>query len=127
MSIDYLNDLERAIENGRDVYACPGIGRNQYMIAKSMDELRKVAKRVADTQKAPTNIVRLVPRSEAIAGDLYLVPISVEEPGPRGEPQIKWRPVETKEAADMMRDVRNGPAPYFAMQVQETIEPAVPA
>ena len=52
------------------------------------------------------------------------MPISVEEPGPRGEPQIKWRPVETKEAADMMRDVRHGPAPYFAMQVQEVIEPA---
>ena len=62
MSIDYLTDLERAIENGRDVFACPGIGRNQYVISKTVEDLKKIAKRVADTQKTPASIVRLVPR-----------------------------------------------------------------
>lgn len=122
MSIDWLLDLERDIENGRDIFACPGPGRNQWVIGRSIDELRKVAKRTADTTKLPTSIVRVVHKNEAVSGDLFLVPTSIGEPGTRGEPQIQWKTIETKEAAEMMRDVRKGPAPYFAMQVQETVE-----
>ncbi len=48
MSIDFLMDLERVIDNGKEVYACPGIGRNQWIIGKPLDELRKVARRSAD-------------------------------------------------------------------------------
>lgn len=122
MSIDWLLDLERDIENGRDIFACPGPGRNQWVIGRSIEELRKVAKRTAETTKLPTNIVRVVHKNEAVAGDLFLVPTNIGEPGTRGEPQIQWKTIETKEAAEMMRDVRKGPSPYFAMQVQETID-----
>ena len=123
MSIDWLFDLERDIENGKDLFACQGTGRNQYIIAKTVEDLRKHAKRAATTKKFAVQIVRLIPKGDAVAGNLFLVPTSIDEPGARGEPQVKWSAVETKEAAEMMRDVRRGPAPFFAMQVEQNIEP----
>ena len=48
-------------------------GRNQWAIARSADELRKVAKRAASQRKLAVDIVRLVSPHE-IAGVLYLVP-----------------------------------------------------
>lgn len=127
MSIDWLTDLERALDNGREFYACPGAGRNQWMITKSIEDLRRHAQRAADSKKMSVNIVRLVPKAEATAGDLFLVPVGIEELGPRGEPNIKWSTVETREAAEMMRDVRHGPCPFFAMQVVESVNTANPA
>lgn len=127
MSIDYLIDLEREIDNGKTIYATPGTGRNQWIISKSIEDLRKQAKRAADSKKMAVNIVRLAMKHDALPGDLFLVPTQIEEPGSRGEAVIRWSTVETKEAAEMMRDVRRGPSPYFAMQVEETIEPAVSA
>jgi hypothetical protein len=123
MSIDWLLDLERAIDNGKEVFACPGPSRDQWVIGRSADELRKVAKRAADTKKVAVNIVRVISRNEAIAGDLYLVPTNIGEAGPRGEPAIQWRAVETKDAAETFKDVRHGPAPFFGIQVLETVNP----
>jgi hypothetical protein len=123
MSIDFLNDLERALENGREIFACPGTGRNQWRLGKSIDELRRDAQRAADSRKMDVQIVRLILKNEATSGDLFLVPTSIDEAGPRGEPNIKWSTVDTKEAAEMMRDVRQGPCPFFAMQVEESIAP----
>jgi len=122
MSIDWLLDLERALEHGKEIFACPGVGRNQWQIGKSTDELRKLAQRAADTKRMSVSIVRLALKQDAIAGDMFLVPTGIEDNGPRGEPNIKWTTVETKEAAEMMRDVKHGPCPFFAMQVEETIE-----
>jgi len=122
MSIDWLLDVERALENGRDVFACPGAGRNQWQISKSIEELKKIAQRAADAKKMSVNIVRLALRQDAVAGDLFLVPTTIDEAGPRGEPNVKWSTVETKEAAEMMRDVKHGPCPFFAMQVEEVVE-----
>jgi hypothetical protein len=122
MSIDWIYDLEREIENGREVYACPGVQRNQWIIGKPMEELRKLARRAADHKKMTVNIVRLITKADAIAGDLFLVPTNIGEPGSRGEPQIQWSTVETKDAAEMMRDVKHGPSPFFGMQVEETVQ-----
>jgi hypothetical protein len=123
MSIDWLIDLERAIDNGKEVFACPGVSRNQWVIGKSVEDLTRQAKRTADSRKMPVNIVRLINKQDAVAGDLFLVPTKIEEPGPRGEPVIQWSTVETREAAEMMRDVRQGPAPFFAMQNEVTVNP----
>jgi hypothetical protein len=121
MSIDWLQDLERAIDNGREIFACPGVGRNQWVIGKPVDELLKLAKRAADSKKLPQQVVRLISRHDTAAGDMYLVPVQIDEPGARNEPNIKWNVVETKEAAEMMRDVKHGPCPFFGMQVQQTV------
>ena len=123
MSIDWLCDLERDVDNGKDIFACPGTGRNQWILGRNAEELRKHAQRAANTKKLAVSIVRLVSKSEALMGDLFLVPTQIDEPGPRNEPTIKWSSVETKEAAEMMRDVRRGPAPFFGMQIQETFNP----
>ena len=123
MSIDWLFDLERMIDSGREVFATPGISRNQWVIGKTVEELKKMAKRSADNRKIGVAIVRLISKHDAIAGDLFLVPTQIGEPGTRGEPQIKWSTVETKEAAEMMRDVRYGPAPYFGLQTEIVVEP----
>jgi hypothetical protein len=122
MSIDWLLEIERALDNGKDVYACPSMGRSSWQLSKTVDELRKVAQKAADMRKMAVNIVRLVPKQDATAGDLFLVPTGIDETGPRGEPNIRWSTVDTKEAAEMMRDVKHGPCPFFAMQVEETVE-----
>ncbi len=123
MSIDFLLDLERDIDGGKDIFACPGMGRNQWTLGRAVAELKKVAKRTADNKKLAVNVVRLLSKSDSVPGNLYLVPTRIGEPGARGEPQIEWSTVETREAAEMMRDVRFGPAPFFAMQIEETINP----
>lgn len=123
MSIDFLLDLERDIDGGKDIYACQGVGRNQWMLGRSVADLKKTAKRTADHKKMAVSIVRLISKSDAVAGNLYLVPTRIGEPGARGEPQIEWSTVETREAAEMMRDVRFGPAPFFGMQVEESVNP----
>jgi hypothetical protein len=123
VSIDWLFDFERAIDNGKEVYACAGVGRNEWIIGKPIEELKKVAKRAAEHKKLPISIVRVISKHDAIAGDLFLCPTSIDNPGPRGEPNIKWSAVETKEAAEMMRDVKQGPSPFFGIQVVETVAP----
>lgn len=124
MSIDWLCDLERDINHGKDMYACPGLGRNQWFIADRVEDLVKLAERTANHKKLPVNIVRLVSKLDAIAGDMFLVPTKIGDPGPRGEAQIEWSTVETKEASEMMRDVRHGPSPFFTMQVHQAVPPA---
>ena len=123
MSIDWLFDLEREISYGKDYFACPSLGRNQWVIKRTVDELRPLAERAAQQRKLPVNIIRLTPPHEVVAGENFLVPTKIGDPGTRGEPQIEWSTVETKEAAELMRDLRNGASPYFGMQVQETVEP----
>jgi hypothetical protein len=125
MSIDWLFDLERAVDAGKEVFACPGVGKNQWVIAKSVDELRKMAQRSADQKKMQVNIVRLVPKMDAVSGDLFLVPVKIGDPGPRGEPQVEWKPFETREAGENMRDVRHGPSPIFGMQVEAAVDPTI--
>lgn len=124
MSIDYLFEIERALDAGKDLYACAGTGRNQFVIAKTIDDLRKIAKRTADTQKMAIVISRLISKAEAVAGDQFLVPVEIGDPGSRGEPAVKWKVVDTKDAAEMFKDVRKGPPPFFGLQVEETINPA---
>jgi hypothetical protein len=123
MSIDFLYDLEREVDNGKEYYACPNLGRNQWTIAETIEELEKISTRTANHKKIPIKVVRLISKHDAVGGDLYLVPTKIGEPGPRGEPFIEWSVVETKEASEMMRDVRHGPSPFFAMTVEHIVDP----
>ncbi len=125
MSIDWLMDLERAIDSGKNIMACTGVGQNEWVVGKPLEDLKRLAKRVADAKKTPIPIVKLVSQHDTVSGDLYLVPTKIEAPGVRGEPVIKWSVVDTKEAAEMMRDVRNGPSPFFGMQTLDTVQPTV--
>jgi len=123
MSIDWLLDLERDIENGKEIFGAPSPSRNQWVIGKPMDELKRVAKRSADAKKFAVQIIKVISKHDTVSGDMYLVPTSIGDPGPKGEPNISWAIVETKEAAEMMRDVKRGPSPFFGMQITESVDP----
>jgi hypothetical protein len=123
MSIDFLLDLERMIDNGKTFFATQGLGRNQWIVGKSVAELETMAQRAANQKKIPVSIVRVISPHDTVAGDLFLVPTEIGDPGTRGEPNVKWATVDTKEAAEMMRDVRRGPSPIFGMQLEKTLDP----
>ncbi|MCB0336333.1 MAG: hypothetical protein KDD62_08500 [Bdellovibrionales bacterium] len=123
MSIDWLFDRQRDLENGKIIYACPGAARSQWDMSYRIEDLLPIAQRAANLKKIPVDIVQLILPSDAVAGDLFLCPTEIGDPGPRGEPSIKWSTVDTREAADMMKDVRQGTSPIFATQKIQTVEP----
>jgi len=123
--IDWLNELDETLASGRQVLASPAAVEKEWVIGKPIEQLRTIAQRVADSKKAPVSIVKLIPNSEAMPGDLFLVPTKlIEPPDHRALPQIKWSLIDTKEAAEMMRDVKYGPSPFFGIQTFEEIEPS---
>lgn len=123
MSIDYLEDLEASVTNGRAMFACPGPNANEWFLSEKVEELRPKAQRTADSRKFTTHIYRLVNRMETVTGDVYLCVRKILDPGPRGEPHFRWSVVDTREAAEMLRDVSQGPTPYFGAMIEETFEP----
>ena len=125
MSIDYLAELEHDIDNGRQIYACPGPGTAEWYLAAAADieDLRKKAQRTANAKKYPVNIYRLMNQGDTMSGDTFLAVRKILEPGPKGEPHLHWTMVDTREAAEMLRDVSQGPSPYFGATVEETFQP----
>ncbi len=124
MSIDYIEEMADAIVRGDRKYACPGPRTGEWYLSTSIEDLRAKAKRTAGATRMPTGIYRLVDKLDTTSGDTYLVVKKFLEPGPRGEPNIQWSQVDTREAADMLRDVSQGPSPYFGMVLEETVQPS---
>ena len=123
MSIDYLAELEHDIDNGRTVYACPGAGTNEWFISNDLEDLKKKAQRTANSKKYGVSIYRLMNQADTMSGDTYLAVRKILEPGPKGEPHLHWTMVDTREAAEMLRDVSQGPSPYFGATVEENFSP----
>lgn len=123
MTMDYLTELEHVIDSGRSVYACPGQGMNEWFLSTDEEELQKKAQRTANAKKYPCSIYRLINRMDTTTGDSYLVVRKILDPGPKGEPHLNWTLVDTREAAELMRDVSQGPTPYFGATVTETYNP----
>jgi hypothetical protein len=124
MTIDFLEDLETAVTNGRLRFACPGPNANEWYLSESLDDLKVKAQRTANARRLPTHIYRLINRMETVAGDSYLVVRKILEPGPRGEPHFQWSVVDTREAAEMLRDVSQGPSPFFGAVIEATLKPS---
>ena len=125
MSIDWLQDLERELHRGGEFYACPSLGRSNWSISRSLDALVEVGQRAADHRRMPINIVRLMSMEDAVTGSLFLVPTTINPPTTAGEPSIKWASVETKKAAQDLRDLRFGPSPFFSISVEKILEPVI--
>lgn len=122
MSIDWLNDLNREVSNGKAIFACPNIGRGQWAVSYELEDLEPVAKKSANYKKLAVTIYRVVSPHDTVIGDLFLCPTEIGETGNgRGEPDIKWSTVDTKEAAEMMRDLRHGASPIFGIQVEKEV------
>jgi len=113
MALDYLQDIEQKIDNGQKVYACPGQQGHEWHISESLEDLQVKAQRAANARKYEVHIYRLLNIADAASDDSFLIVRKILEPGPRGEPKLQWTLVDTREAAELMRDVSQGPTPYF--------------
>lgn len=127
MSMDFLEDLESAVDRGEVHYACQGVHSNEWFMSKNREEIEVKALRSANNCKFPVNMYRLVNKMDTVGDDNYLVVRRILEPGPKGEPHLHWSLVGTREAADMMRDVSQGPTPYFGAVVEKVVPPKNPA
>ena len=125
MSIDFLEDLSAKVDHGAEIFVCPGQQLNEWYFAEfnDLETLRRKAQRSADARKIETHIYRLCNKGAAGPDDSYLICRRILEPGPRGEPHIQWTLVDTKEAAELMRDVSQGPTPYMGSIIEETFQP----
>jgi hypothetical protein len=123
MSIDYLEDLEKSINNGKELYACPGVQSAEWELSGDMAALEKKAQRTANALKFQCIIYRLINKADTVSDDCYLVVRKILDPGSRGEPRFQWGIVDTREAAEMMRDVSQGPSPYFGATIEKTFQP----
>jgi hypothetical protein len=121
MSYEWLLDLERAVERGKDVFACQGIRGAHWVVGKPLEELKRLAARVAEHTKSSVVIYRLAAKENAAERSTFLVPTHVGEVDGPGGPDVKWSGVEGRQGAELMRDIRHGPAPYFALDQVEMI------
>jgi hypothetical protein len=124
MSAECLEDLERDVELGNEVFACPQDGRNHWSFHRDQDALCKKARDVARARGVKVSVLRLIPTSDVVPGDCYLVPRTICGRDIPVLSQIEWALVESREAAELLRAVRNGPAPYFGARVEYTASPA---
>ncbi len=125
MSLEYLEDLETHLEMGRDLYACQGQGHNQWYLSSSISELRNKARRVTLNRRSPVGIYHLIDKDNALPGDSFLVVRKIlQSNGRGGDPHLQWILVDTKDAAEMLRDVSYGPSPYFGATLVETCKPS---
>ena len=124
MSLEYLEDLEQQVDAGQDVYVCPGQGSNQWHISSSLGDLRTKAMRAANTKRYPVSVYRLVNKMETLPNDSFLVVRKIlPASGRSAEPIMQWILVDTRDAAEMLRDVSFGPSPYFGATVAEVHKP----
>ena len=125
MSLDYLEDLSAQIDRGKIYFACPGVQAGEWHLAGAVDDLKNFAQRAANSRKMEVPIYRVVNMMDTVTGDSYLLVRKILDPGPRGEPRIQWSVVDTREAAEMLRDVSQGPTPYFGATVEQMVKPTV--
>ena len=124
MSLEYLAEIEHEIDSGRSMYACISHQGMEWFISDSLEDIRKRAKRTAATRRCATVVYRVVSKMDVAEGDSFLVVRKILAAGPKGEPHIHWIQVDTREAADMLRDVSQGPTPYFGVSIEENVLPS---
>jgi hypothetical protein len=125
MAIDYLADLEHHVDSGKPLFGCQSHQGSEWHISSDIEDLRIKAKRTANAKKYAIHIYRILNRMDVGEGDSFLYVKKILEPGPKGEPHLNWAVVDTREAAEMLRDVSQGPSPYFGISIEETVEPTV--
>ena len=123
MSLDYLEDLLASIENGREYYACQGQNANQWHVATAISDLRPRAQRAATIKKYPVSIYRMSNGQTASNVDSFLVVKKIISTSTSSDPHLEWVLVDTRQAAETVRDIAFGPSPYFGLSLEEVIKP----
>ncbi|MDR2337169.1 MAG: hypothetical protein LBE20_00785 [Deltaproteobacteria bacterium] len=122
MYFDYLEELELRIESGDVIYACQGQGTHQWHIGESLEDVSNKAQLVANLKKYPMPVYQLISGSEATP-ESYLVVKKVVLSSV-GDPQrYDWVQVDTRQAAELVRDVAHGATPFFGLITESTIKP----
>jgi len=123
VSLTFIEQLELDVNNGEVYYACPGSGVNEWFISKELDKCKQRAQRTANGQKFEASIYRLINHQDVAQGDVFLVVRKILDPGARGEATIRWMLVDTRDGAELVRDVSMGVTPYFGAVVEEKVFP----
>lgn len=125
MSVDFLSDIEQSLDRGTVLFACPSANSGEWILSKVLDDLRPKAQRAANSKKHELHIYRIVNAMDAVTGDSFLVVRKFLEPQTDGTPRMHWALVDTREASEVIRDVSQGPSPYFGAVIEETYKPTV--
>jgi hypothetical protein len=120
MSIDYFEELFQVVEQGADVFACPTANPQEWDFSTNIHTLRKKAQRGATVRHIPLSIYRLVSVSATDASG-FLIIRRILKTTLTGVPPFHCSIVETRDAAELPRDVSQGPTPYFGVVVEETL------
>jgi hypothetical protein len=120
MAIDYLIEIERQLSNGRAFYVCRGAGPYDWHMSEDLEEIRPKAQRLAQQKNVAVEIRRLTTVTDSTT-DSYLVLRTITEPESSGEPRLEWMIVGSREAAEMLRDISQGPSPYFGTELIEIV------
>ena len=123
MSLEYLEELVEKIDNGREYFTCQGQNVHQWHIANSILELRPKAQRAANLKRYPVNIYRMANGMGNTNCDSFLIAKKIVPTGADQQPHIEWAIVDTRQAAETVRDVTYGPSPFFGLVLEETIKP----
>lgn len=125
MSIEYLEELAGRVCLGAEVYACSLPTAGEWVLSLDKDALREEATRYAEARPGPATVYRLLPPDALVPTDGYLVALKLhagrEVSGRIDQRTIDWGIVDTREAAELLRDVSCGPTPYFGVVVEEVV------
>lgn len=124
MGMEFLEGIAEVVENGGGYFACPGTQSGEWFLSKSADELSSRAQRTANSTHQAVSVLQLISATEVSGESSFLVAKKILELGPKGEPRIQWALVGTRDAAELVRDVSQGPTPYFGTVVESTYKPA---
>ena len=100
---------------------CQGIRGAHWVVGKPLEELKRLAARVAEHTKSSVVIYRLAAKENAAERSTFLVTTYNGEPDGRGGSEIKWSAVEGRQGAKLMRDIWYGPSHYFALDEVEIV------
>ncbi|MCC6932679.1 MAG: hypothetical protein IT292_05440 [Deltaproteobacteria bacterium] len=124
MSLEYLEDLISAIDSGREYFACQGQNTHQWYISTSVDALREKAQRAANFKRYAIKIYRMSNGSTGTATvESYLVAKKIIPTSTSADPHMEWVLVDTRQAAEVVRDISFGPSPFFGLIEEEVLRP----
>src|SRR5262245_57603749 len=78
---------------------------------------------VAAATGLPATVYRFMRPAEAGEDDQFLYVRRIDRDDNSEAPTFRWGVVDTREAAQMLRDVSDGPTPYFGAVAVETVGP----
>jgi len=123
MSYEWVEELAGKIDDGEEYYACPGTMRDEWHVSPEYEELEKKAERAAGAVRREVHLYRLVNADQASNKDSFLIVKDFVEHGSRGEIKVQWAMVDTKDGAELMRDVSYGPTPFFGAVSVRSFKP----